>query len=41
MPIPLTILAEALNKGKAVMECEQCNKLNTIRSDDGEMVYIC
>jgi formate dehydrogenase maturation protein FdhE len=40
MPIPVIKIAEALNEGKAVMECESCHKLNSIRSDDGESILI-
>lgn len=40
MPIPFNKIIEALNKGKSVIECKSCNKLNTIRNDEGEKIYI-
>lgn len=38
--IPLKVLNEAINTGKAVMECECCKKLLTVRNDEEDKVFI-
>lgn len=40
MPIPFKKLVETVHRGKSVVECENCNKLNTVRNDEGTNIYI-